>query len=102
MKKRRLMQARIIGFLRLTRAGVAVKELCRKHGISDAAFCGWGAKYGVGLRPHVCELIAALRDGGNRPRLARSWPGGGLFGEGCNEPVGKAGVTMSENCSRQS
>jgi putative transposase len=32
--------------LKEAQAGVAVKELCRKHGFSDAAFYGWRAKYG--------------------------------------------------------
>ena len=27
-------------------AGTPVKELCRKHGFSDAAFYGWRSKFG--------------------------------------------------------
>ena len=46
MKKKRYTEAQIIGFLKEAEAGVAVKELCRKHGFSDASFYTWRAKYG--------------------------------------------------------
>lgn len=36
--KKRFMEEQIIGFLKEAEAGVAVKELCRKHGFSDASF----------------------------------------------------------------
>ena len=44
--KRRFTEEQIIGFLKQAEAGVAVKELCRKHGFSDASFYTWRAKYG--------------------------------------------------------
>ena len=37
---------RIIGFLKEAEAGTPVKELCRKHGFSDAAFYGWRSRFG--------------------------------------------------------
>jgi len=42
MKKRFTEQ--IIGILTEAEAGVPVKELCRKHGFSDASFYTWRAK----------------------------------------------------------
>jgi putative transposase len=36
--KKRFTEAQIIGFLKEAQAGVPVKDLCRKHGFSDAAF----------------------------------------------------------------
>ena len=36
--KKRFTEEQIIGFLRQAQGGIAVKELCRKHGFSDAAF----------------------------------------------------------------
>jgi putative transposase len=39
--KKRFTDEQIIGFLKEAEAGTSVKELCRKHGFSDAAFYGW-------------------------------------------------------------
>jgi putative transposase len=44
--KKRFTDEQIIGFLKEAEAGAAVKELCRKHGFSDAAFYGWRSKFG--------------------------------------------------------
>ena len=44
--KKRFSEEQIIGFLREADKGVAVKELCRKHGFSDASFYLWRGKYG--------------------------------------------------------
>jgi putative transposase len=46
MKKKRFSEEQIIGFLREADAGLAVKELCRKHGFSEASYYGWKAKFG--------------------------------------------------------
>ena len=39
-------EEQIIGILREHAAGCELKELCRKHGISDATFYKWRSKYG--------------------------------------------------------
>jgi putative transposase len=44
--KKRFTEEQIIGFLKQAEAGVAVKELCRQHGFSDASFYNWRAKFG--------------------------------------------------------
>ncbi len=46
MKKSRYTEEQIIGFLKQADAGMAIKELCRKEGFSDATFYKWRAKYG--------------------------------------------------------
>jgi putative transposase len=44
--KIRFTDEQIIGFLKEAEAGTSVKELCRKHGFSDAAFYGWRSRFG--------------------------------------------------------
>jgi putative transposase len=44
--KKRFSEEQIIGFLKEADKGVPVKELCRKHGFSDASFYLWQGKYG--------------------------------------------------------
>mgnify|MGYP000255222235 CR=1 FL=1 len=44
--KKRFTEQQIIGFLKEAEAGMPVKELCRKHGFSDASFYTWRAKFG--------------------------------------------------------
>jgi len=57
--KKRFTEAQIIGFLKDAQAGVPVKELCRKHGFSDAAFYGWRAKFG-GMQVDDAKRLKAL------------------------------------------
>ena len=44
--KKRFSEEQIIGFLREGDKGVAVKELCRKHGFSEASYYLWRSKFG--------------------------------------------------------
>ena len=44
--KKRFTEEQIIGFLKQAEAGTAIKELCRKHGFSDAAFYTWRKRFG--------------------------------------------------------
>jgi len=44
--KKRFSEEQIIGFLREAEAGIAVKELCRKHGFSEASYYLWRSKFG--------------------------------------------------------
>lgn len=46
MRKSRYTEEQIIGFIKQVEAGMAVAELCRKHGFSDASFYKWRAKFG--------------------------------------------------------
>jgi putative transposase len=46
VKKKRYTEEQIIGFLREADAGVPVKELCRKHGFSEASYYLWRSKFG--------------------------------------------------------
>ncbi len=44
--KKRFSEEQIIGFLREAEAGMAVKELCRRHGFSEASYYLWRSKFG--------------------------------------------------------
>lgn len=46
MKKSRFSEGQIVGILKEAENGVPVRELCRKHGISDATLYNWKARYG--------------------------------------------------------
>ncbi len=44
--KKRFTEEQIIGFLREADAGLPIKELCRKHGFSEASYYLWRSKFG--------------------------------------------------------
>ena len=59
MKRKRFSEEQIIAILREHEAGVSTKELCRKHGMSSAAFYTWKAKYG-GLEVSDAQRLRSL------------------------------------------
>ena len=44
--KKWFTEEQIIGFLREADKGIALKDLCRKHGFSEASYYLWRSKYG--------------------------------------------------------
>ena len=46
MKTKRYSTEQIIGILKEAETGMLVKELCRKHGVSDATIYNWKSKFG--------------------------------------------------------
>lgn len=46
MKTRRFSESQVIAILKQGDSGIKVKDLCREHGISDATYYNWKAKYG--------------------------------------------------------
>jgi len=46
MRTSKYSEEQIIGFLKQAEAGVAIKELCRREGFSEATFYKWRSKFG--------------------------------------------------------
>ncbi|MEE3877301.1 IS3 family transposase [Vibrio sp. YYF0003] len=59
--KKRFNEQQIIAILKEAEAGIPARELCRKHGISDATFYTWRKKY-AGLDVSEARRLKALED----------------------------------------
>ena len=65
MKKSRYTEEQIIAILKQHEAGVKTSDLCREHGISDATFYNWKAKYG-GLDVSEAQRLRQMEDENRR------------------------------------
>ena len=57
--KKRFTEEQIIGFLREADAGMPVKDLCRRHGFSEASYYLWRGKFG-GMDVSDAKRLKAL------------------------------------------
>ncbi len=57
--KKRFSEEQIIAILKEAEAGLPVRELCRKHSISDVTFYTWRKKYG-GLEISEARRLKSL------------------------------------------
>jgi putative transposase len=65
VKKSRFTEEKIISIIREADAGVKVIDLCRKHGMSDATFYKWKARYG-GLEVSQLRRLKELESENSR------------------------------------
>ena len=57
--KKRFSEEQIVGFLKEADKGVGIKDLCRKHGFSEASYYLWRSKFG-GLEVSDVKRLKAL------------------------------------------
>jgi putative transposase len=65
MRKSRFTEEQVIGVLKEQESGQSTADVCRRHGISDATFYKWKAKYG-GLEVSEAKRLRALEDENTR------------------------------------
>ena len=61
MKRSRFNDEQIIGILKEQEAGAVTADVCRRHGISEATFYKWKAKFG-GLEVTEAKRLRTLEE----------------------------------------
>lgn len=67
--KKRYTDEQIIAFLKQAEAGTPIKELCRKHGFSDASFYLWRRRFGGMSVPDAKRLRELESENGKLKKL---------------------------------
>ena len=65
MKKSRFTEVQIMSVLRQAESGMAIADLCREHGISNATFYQWRAKFG-GMDASMITEMKTIQDENRR------------------------------------
>ena len=65
MKQSRFSDSQIIAILKEAESGVRVGDLCRNHGMSDATFYKWRAKFG-GMDASMMKRLKELEEENRR------------------------------------
>jgi putative transposase len=65
MKRKRISEEQIIGVLKEAEAGVAVKELARRTGVSTGTIFRWRSKFG-GMDVSEAKRLKSLEDENRR------------------------------------
>ena len=65
MKTSRYTEPQILAIVRQAEGGVPVAELCREHGMSNASFYKWRARYG-GMDTSMIAQMKTIEDENRR------------------------------------
>ncbi len=65
MRKKRFSEEQIIGVLKSAEAGMAVKEVCRQHGITETTYYRWKKKFG-GMEVSEAKRLRQLEEENRR------------------------------------
>lgn len=65
MKKSRYTDSQNLAILKQNESGVSVPDLCREHGMSDACFYNWQAKFG-GMDASLMKRLKELEEENRR------------------------------------
>jgi len=98
MEGMQFSEEQIIGILKEAETGAVVTELCRKHGMSNATYYAWKAKYG-GLEVSEAKGLRALED--ENAKLKRPLAGTMLDNPGLKDLLSKSGDARCAARSRR-
>ena len=86
MKMTRYSEPQILTILRQAEGGVPVAELCREHGMSNASFYKWRAKYG-GMDASMVSQMKVMEE--ENRRLKRMYADLSMQADLLKEALGK-------------
>ena len=86
MKPSKYSEPQILAILRQAEGGVPVAQLCREHGMSNALFYKWRAKYG-GMDASMTSQMKSVED--EKRRLKKMFAELSMQNELLKEALGK-------------
>ncbi|MGE0478761.1 MAG: IS3 family transposase [Nitrospirales bacterium] len=93
MKRTRFSETQIVAILKQADAGLKIKDLCREHGISEATYYNWKAKYG-GLEASDLKRLKEME--GELGKLKRMYADLALENRALKDLLGKKALTPSD------
>ena len=86
MRKSKFTDSQIMAMLKQNENGIAVSDLCREHGLSQAQFCKWHSKFG-GMDISMMKRMKDLED--ENRRLEKMYAEEKLVGKIAREALAK-------------